>query len=62
MAWTDTEERVRHEFDTRWSGTMERNGGDDGAEGGRTDGDPPDDDTPAWQFTGMHVSTSVEGR
>ena len=24
MAWTDTERRVRYEFDTRWSGTLER--------------------------------------
>jgi hypothetical protein len=24
MAWTDTEKRVRYEFETRWSGTMER--------------------------------------
>ncbi|WP_276261310.1 DUF3225 domain-containing protein [Haloglomus litoreum] len=53
MAWTDTEQRVRHEFDTRWSGTMERN----------TDtGDSDGTDAPAWLFTGMHVSTSVEGR
>jgi hypothetical protein len=27
MAWTDTE-TGRHEFETRWSGTMERRGGD----------------------------------
>lgn len=24
MGWTDTEARVRYEFDTRWSGAMER--------------------------------------
>jgi hypothetical protein len=24
MAWTDTEKRVRYEFETRWSGTLER--------------------------------------
>jgi hypothetical protein len=24
MAWTDTERRIRYEFDTRWSGTLER--------------------------------------
>jgi hypothetical protein len=23
LAWTDTEQRIRHEFDTRWSGTLE---------------------------------------
>lgn len=54
MAWTDTERDVRHEFDTRWSGTLVRNdGGDATAE---------KQDTPDWLFAGMHVSTSVEGR
>jgi len=24
MCWTDTDARVRYEFDTRWSGTLER--------------------------------------
>lgn len=24
MAWTDTERSIRYEFDTRWSGTLER--------------------------------------
>lgn len=24
LSWTDTDERVRHEFETRWSGTLER--------------------------------------
>ncbi|WP_340099172.1 AtzH-like domain-containing protein [Salinibaculum salinum] len=24
LAWTDTEQQTRHEFDTRWSGTLER--------------------------------------
>ncbi|MEF8782601.1 MAG: nuclear transport factor 2 family protein [Haloarculaceae archaeon] len=24
MAWTDTEKRIRYEFDTRWSGTLEQ--------------------------------------
>jgi len=23
MAWTDTERTIRHEFDTRWTGTLE---------------------------------------
>jgi hypothetical protein len=27
MAWTDTEKRVRYEFETRWSGTLERHDG-----------------------------------
>lgn len=26
MAWTDTERGIRFEFDTRWSGTLERDG------------------------------------
>ncbi|MFB6206588.1 MAG: nuclear transport factor 2 family protein [Haloglomus sp.] len=51
MAWTDTGRGVRHEFDTRWSGTLERDDAGDDA-----------DDSPPWLFTGMHVSTSVEGR
>ncbi len=28
MAWTDGNKRVRYEFETRWSGTLERHGGD----------------------------------
>lgn len=28
MAWTDTGKRIRYEFETRWSGTLER--GEDG--------------------------------
>lgn len=24
MSWTDTEQRIRYEFDTRWSGTLTR--------------------------------------
>ncbi|MFC7133729.1 MULTISPECIES: nuclear transport factor 2 family protein [Salinibaculum] len=46
MAWTDTERRIRYEFDTRWSGTLVRGEGDDQT---GTDG---------WQFVGMHVSTA----
>lgn len=45
MAWTDLSRDIRYEFDTRWSGTLER----------RDDGDLG---TP-WRFVGMHVS--VEG-
>ena len=44
MAWTDTDRNHRHEFDTRWSGTLERRADD--ADLG-TD----------WRFVGMHVST-----
>ena len=51
MAWTDTGTETetgtgtRHEFDTRWSGTLERR---DSEEGG----------TEEWQFVGMHVSVA----
>ncbi|MFB6141331.1 MAG: nuclear transport factor 2 family protein [Halosimplex sp.] len=67
MAWTDTEGRIRYEFETRWSGALERRtdaleaipGGDDGGSaenGGRErDGDEGDE---RWQFVGMHVSTA----
>lgn len=44
MAWTDTERDHRYEFDTRWSGTLQRRS--DEADLG-TD----------WRFVGMHVST-----
>jgi hypothetical protein len=60
MAWTDTERRIRYEFDTRWSGTLERND-DAGSAEGPTEDTPASDDHP-WLFTGMHVSTAVEGR
>lgn len=46
MAWTGTEPRIRYEFETRWSGTLER----------RTDGAPDADGE--WRFVGMHVSTA----
>lgn len=46
MAWTDLERGVRYEFDTRWSGTLER----------REGGDETRLETP-WRFVGMHVST-----
>jgi len=63
MAWTDTERNVRFEFDTRWSGTLERVAGDDraAADGGEA-GDETDEDagTPAWRFAGMHVSVERE--
>ena len=44
MAWTDLDRDHRHEFDTRWSGTLERRADDAGL---GTD----------WRFVGMHVST-----
>lgn len=50
MAWNDTERGIRYEFQTRWSGTLERR--EDAAD---TDGaSAPDTD---WRFVGMHVST-----
>lgn len=47
MAWTDLEREVRYEFDSRWSGTLERRS---------EDTDRTAIETP-WQFVGMHVST-----
>lgn len=74
LAWTDTERRIRYEFETRWSGTLERrdDGGqpvaDEGGQSAADDGEgPPADDgdgppvsDPTWQFVGMHVSTPGE--
>jgi hypothetical protein len=48
MAWTDTEAEVRYEFETRWSGTLERRPAEPWAGSGQS--------TP-WRFVGMHVST-----
>lgn len=63
MAWTDTGRNVRFEFDTRWSGTLERADGaaeHDGGTGTKTEATGGDDgETPPWLFAGMHVS--VEG-
>jgi hypothetical protein len=50
MGWTDTQRGIRYEFDTRWSGMLERR---DAA------GGPADTET-NWQFVGMHVSTAGE--
>ncbi len=44
MGWTDTEREIRFEFDTRWSGTLERVRDVDAG--------------PGWRFVGMHVSTT----
>ena len=49
MGWTDTERGIRFEFDTRWSGILERER--------RTRGesaDAPGD----WRFVLLHVSTA----
>ncbi|MFQ3320273.1 MAG: hypothetical protein ACI8UR_002261 [Natronomonas sp.] len=43
MAWNSHERGIRYEFDTRWSGTLERR------ENGALDTE--------WRFVGMHVST-----
>lgn len=51
MAWTDTERDARLAFDTRWSGTLERER--------RTRGES--EDSPGdWRFVLMHVSTAGE--
>lgn len=47
MGWTDLERDVRVEFDTRWTGTLEREAP------GEASADSPDD----WRFVLMHVST-----
>ena len=45
MAWTDVDRDRRWEFDTRWSGTLQRR--------------PDDADLgTGWRFVGMHVSTA----
>ncbi|MFB6164429.1 MAG: nuclear transport factor 2 family protein [Haloarculaceae archaeon] len=49
LGWTDTDRRIRFEFDTRWSGTLEA----------RDDGGRPAADG-EWRFVGMHVSTAGE--
>jgi hypothetical protein len=48
MAWTDMDEELRHEFESRWSGTLERRPEWESAL-----------DTP-WRFVGMHVSAPTE--
>lgn len=64
LAWTDTERRIRYEFDTRWTGTLElREASDEepaspvenGGDGGETATDGSGD---RWQFVAMHVSTA----
>ncbi|MFB6151685.1 MAG: nuclear transport factor 2 family protein [Haloarculaceae archaeon] len=49
MGWTNVERGVRQEFETRWSGTLER----------ERRGRGESDDAPGdWRFVGMHVSTA----
>jgi hypothetical protein len=47
LSWTDTDRQIRYEFDTRWSGTLER----------RENGAVTDREDAPWRFVGMHVST-----
>ncbi|WP_123539169.1 nuclear transport factor 2 family protein [Halosimplex salinum] len=54
LSWTDTDRRIRFEFETRWSGTLELRDEDEVA-------DPESDDgAGTWQFVGMHVSAARE--
>lgn len=54
MAWTDTERRTEHRFDTRWSGTLVRR------ESVPSNSSPASASDPAWLFRTMHVSTLSE--
>lgn len=62
MGWTDTDRRIRYEFETRWSGTLER----DARELSTTDAEATTSEAPTanseepWQFVGMHVSRAGE--
>lgn len=51
MGWRNVETGDRHDFDTRWSGTLARRMALDG--GGNESSDE-------WLFVGMHVSAAVE--
>ena len=53
MAWTDAERRIRYEFETRWSGTLEARTDD-----GTPASDVSTDEDADWRFVGMHVSTA----
>lgn len=57
MAWT-TEENEDHDFETRWSGTLEfREGGERSSTSRSTSGSNSDGD---WSFVRMHVSVPRE--
>jgi len=45
MAWRDVESGREYDFESRWSGTLERRSRDD---------------DPTWRFVGMHVSAVPE--
>jgi len=53
MGWNDLDRGVRYEFETRWSGTLERRPHEpwDAAGDALTD----------WRFVGMHVSCETRG-
>jgi ketosteroid isomerase-like protein len=51
LAWTVTDQGTRHEFETRWSGTLERREPSDAVAGHQESPRP-------WRFVGMHVSTA----
>lgn len=53
MAWT-TADGDRHEFETRWSGCLERHDGENGRDGSAGDVDAD------WRFVSMHVSVARE--
>ncbi|QLH79047.1 hypothetical protein HZS55_17865 [Halosimplex rubrum] len=60
LSWTNTERRIRYEFDTRWTGTLElceepESPVEDGRDG---DGTATDGRGDRWQFVAMHVSTA----
>jgi hypothetical protein len=56
MGWNDVERGIRYEFDTRWSGALERRGNSTQEREKGPDGDP--DLGTEWRFLGMHVSTA----
>lgn len=57
MAWS-TEDGDEHDFEARWSGTLER---EDSGERGRTPRSTSEDASDGeWLFVGMHVSVPQE--
>jgi hypothetical protein len=70
MAWTDTTTGERHDYETRWSGTLEWRAGDDDHDrdrGPRSDAENHDgtggdvsseEEQAGWRFVSMHVSRS----
>jgi hypothetical protein len=64
LAWTDAERGVRREYDTRWSGTLERrdgdatSGDDPAGAGTAADAGTTEGETGTWRFVAMHVSVA----